>query len=307
MVFALAIVAVAFNAFAAKYLPLFENIILIFDVVGFFAVLIPLWAVAPKVSAHDIFLSFYNGGEWPSVGAACIVGILAPAGAFIGADAAAHLSEEVRDASRTVPRVMLFTVLLNGVLGFISTVTYVACVQNVEREILESTAAFPFITVFATATGSKAGAIGMTVPIIVLAYSMTLNSVAAASRQAWSFARDDGLPFPSWFQKITTINGTPLPLNAMIATLIMPCVLALINLGGAEAFNSINGLISGAIGLTYALSIGCVLWRRLFGAPLPKARWSLGRWGVVLNLAGFLFELFVTVMSFFPLFYHVTA
>ena len=57
-------------------------------------------------------------------------------------------------------------------------------------------------------------------------------------------------------------------------------ILALLNLGGSEVFNSIIGLMNGAVGSTYALSIGCVLWRRLFGEPLPHARWSLGRWGV---------------------------
>lgn len=307
MVIALGVVAVAFNAFAARHLPSFEGAILLFDILGFFAVLIPLWVLAPKVSASVVFTSFLNGGEWSSVGAATIVGVLAPAGAFIGADAACHLSEEVKNASLTVPRVMIFTVLLNGILGFISIVTYVACIQSVEEQILGSTAAFPFMEVFAVATGSNAGAIGMTIPFIVLAYSMTLNSVAAASRQAWAFATDDGLPFSSWFRKISIIGGTPLPLNAMVATLIMTIVLALINLGGAEAFNSINGLISGAIALTYALSIGCVLWRRLFGAPLPPRRWSLGRFGVVINATGVLFELFVTVMSFFPLFSRPTA
>jgi len=72
-------------------------------------------------------------------------------------------------------------------------------------------------------------------------------------------------------------------------------------------FNSIGGVISGAIAATYALSIGCVLWRRLFGEPLPPARWSLGKLGIAVNAVGFLFEVFVMVMSFFPLYSHVTA
>jgi len=161
--------------------------------------------------------------------------------------------------------------------------------------------------VFQTATGSTVGAIGMSVPFVVLAYSMTLNSVAAASRQAWAFGRDGGLPWSPWFHKVHVIYGQPLPLNSMLSTLVMTIVLGLINLGSAEAFNSINGLISGAIALTYALSIGCVLWRRLFGQPLPYARWSLGRYGIAINATGFLFELFVMIMSFFPLFSTVTA
>ena len=84
-------------------------------------------------------------------------------------------------------------------------------------------------------------------------------------------------------------------------------MLALLNLGGSEAFNSILGLVTGAVGLTYALSIGCVLWRRLFGAPLPVARWSLGKFGVAVNAFALCYEILTTVISFFPLFANVTA
>jgi choline transport protein len=166
--------------------------ILIFDIVGFLAVMLPLWAIAPKAKTSDIFGSFLNGGPWPGgVGGAFFVGLLAPAGALIGADSAAHLSEEVKDASLTVPRVMFWTLVINGILGFIGTCTFVASVQSIEDQVINSTASFPFIGIYQAATGSTAGAIGMTVPFIVLQFSMCLNAVAAASRQAWSFARDE--------------------------------------------------------------------------------------------------------------------
>jgi hypothetical protein len=44
---------------------------------------------------------------------------------------------------------------------------------------------------------------------------------------------------------------------------------------------------------TYNISIGCVLYQRVFngGANLPYARWSLGRWGLVINSIGFLYSL----------------
>jgi choline transport protein len=97
-------------------------------------------------------------------------------------------------------------------------------------------------------------------------------------------------------------DSTPVPLNAMLTSLVILVVVALLNFGGSEVFNSIIGLMTGAVGLTYALSIGCVLWRRLYGDPLPPARWSLGRWAVPVNVVALLFELFSTVISFFPLF-----
>lgn len=68
-----------------------EGALLFFDILGLFAVLIPLWVLAPKVSAVDALTTFENGGGWVSIPAACVVGILTPAGAFIGsvADATA--------------------------------------------------------------------------------------------------------------------------------------------------------------------------------------------------------------------------
>lgn len=307
MTIAIAVFAVLFNMFAAKRLPLFEGVILFFHVFGFFAICIPLWILAPKASAGAVFTDFSNFGEWSSVGAACVVGQLAAAGAFIGADSAAHMAEEVRHAALTVPRMMIGTIVLNGILGFAMTVTLVFCIQNVEIQVVDSTAVYPFVGIFATAVGSEAGAIGITIPVIILSISMCLNAVAAASRQAWSFARDDGLPFRAFFCKVTTILGTPLPVNAIVSSLGILVCLSLINLGGTEAFNSIYGLVTGAVGMTYALSIGCVFWRRLFGDALPPARWSLRKYGVYINGFAFFFELFTACISFFPLFAKITA
>lgn len=307
MTMAVGAFAISFNAFAAKHLPLFEGLILIMFLIGFFVIIIPLWVLAPRASVSDVFGKFENWGGWASMGGACIVGQMAASAAFIGVDSAVHMAEEVKNASRVVPRMMMLTVFLNGALGFIMIVTFCFAIQSVEEQIIMSTAPYPFVDVFATATGSTAAAIGMTVPMVLMTLSMCINSTAAASRQAWSFARDDGLPFPAWFTRLIPINSTPLPVNAMVTSLVILIVVALLNFGGSEVFNSIIGLMTGAVGLTYALSIACVLWRRLYGEPLPPARWSLGRWGVPINIIAVLYELFSTIISFFPLFAKVDA
>ena len=94
---AIALFAVAFNTFAARHLPTFEGFVLLFHLIGFFAVMIPLWVLAPKVPASEVFgaSGFANYGGWPSIGAACVIGQLAASSALLGADSAAHMSEEV--------------------------------------------------------------------------------------------------------------------------------------------------------------------------------------------------------------------
>ena len=73
------------------------------------------------------------------------------------------MAEEVKNASIVVPRMMMATVAFNTITGFAAIITYCYCVQDVEKQILNSTAFFPFIDVFATAVGSTGGAVAMTV------------------------------------------------------------------------------------------------------------------------------------------------
>jgi choline transport protein len=54
------------------------------------------------------------------------------------------------------------------------------------------------------------------------------------------------------------------------------------------------------------ISIGCVLLRRLRGQELPLARWSLGRFGLPINMFAFFYSGFVLVFSCFPVAVPVT-
>lgn len=123
---AIACLATFINTYGARRLPILEGIVLVVHIFGFFCVIIPLWVLAPKASATDVFGSFTNFGGWPSIGTACYVGSITATGSFAGSDAAAHLSEECRDASKAVPRMMVGTVLLNGVMGLVFIITYVS-------------------------------------------------------------------------------------------------------------------------------------------------------------------------------------
>jgi choline transport protein len=61
---------------------------------------------------------------------------------------------------------MMVTVFLNGALGFIMIVTFCFVIQSVEEQVIMSTSPYPFVDIFATATGSTAAAIGMTIPMV---------------------------------------------------------------------------------------------------------------------------------------------
>jgi choline transport protein len=302
---AMAGVSTFFNTYGARQLPLLEGLVLLLHVFGFFGILIPLWVLAPKQSAKEVFTTFQDGGEWGSVGTACIIGMISPIYAFIGPDAGTHMSEEIRDASRIVPRSMIATAILNGVLGLVMTITYCFCITDLDK-ILSTPTGYPFIQVFLDATGSKGGTTAMTLILIVLLEAAGVSLLATASRQTFAFARDEGMPFSHVFRRVVRV-GTEIPLNAIILSLSITVVLSLINIGSTVAFNSVVSLLVGALFTSYFISIGCILLKRLRGEPLPPSRWSMGRFAIPMNLIALGYIGFAFVMSFFPPTKSVTA
>ncbi|EKG20960.1 Amino acid/polyamine transporter I [Macrophomina phaseolina MS6] len=303
---AVALVAFFVNTIGAKHLPMMEAVILFMHTFGFFVILIPLWVLAPRTTASKVFGEFSNFGGWSSIGGATIVGMITPVGSFGGYDAAAHMAEEVRDASKVVPRAMIITILLNGLMGFVMIITFCFCITDLET-LLSLPVAFPFVEVFKSATGSVTGATLMSIVIIVLTMCTCMSGLAAASRQVFAFARDEGLPASNTWKKVSVI-GTEIPLNSVLISLTIAVLMSLVNLGSTTAFNSIVGLLNGSAGTAYALSLACLLWRRTRSPePLPPARFSLGKWGLPLNIFSLFYVTMATTVGFFPVMKQVTV
>lgn len=202
---AMALFMAFFNTYGARQLPLLEGLVLCLHIFGFFGILIPLWVLAPKQSATKVFTDFQDGGGWGSIGTACIVGQVAAIYSFVGSDAGTHMSEEIRDASRIVPRSMIATAILNGSLGLVMVITYCFCIPDLES-VLASPTGYPFITVFYNATGSKGATTAMTMVLVVLILAAGVSLLATASRQAFAFARDQGLPWPRVWSKVVKVG-----------------------------------------------------------------------------------------------------
>jgi len=75
------------------------------------------------------------------------------------------------------------------------------------------------------------------------------------------------------------------PRRAVWVSIIFTCIISLINFGPVVGFNAIVSLTIIAITFSYSFCIAALIWRRCFGKPLPKERFSLGRpWGMLINL-----------------------
>jgi amino acid transporter len=297
MVIAVTFVVWALNIWGTKLMPLFQNVMLVIHVFGFLAIIIVLWTLSPRASTKTTFTEFKNAGGWNSMGLALMVGQISAVYACICSDAAAHMSEEIKDAGKTVPRAMLGSYFLNGALGLVFLISYMFMLTDIDAA-LEHVTGYPHIWVFEQAVGPAAVVVLNVIPTILI-FAGTLSFNLSTSRQTWAFARDKGLPFSSWLGHVNA--RWQVPANAVTATCIFTIVLSLINIGSDQAFNAIISLNVVSLMITYMLSIGAVLYRRIRQPELlPKCRWSLGKMGIPINIAGLLYSTHAFFWCFWP-------
>lgn len=86
-----------------------------------------------------------------------------------------------------------------------------------------------------------------------------------------------------------------------MVSLVVTILLSLINIGSSAALLAIVTLTISAMMSSYIITIGCVLLKRIRGEPLPPHRWTLGRFGMAINIGSLCFLCPVFVFAFFPL------
>ena len=108
-----------------------------------------------------------------------------------GYDCCIHMSEETNDASKTIPLVVLWSVVGNAIMLLVVGITFIFCLGGLES-VLNSPTGQPMIQVIYNATQSVAGTSVMAAVVIIVLMSACVGQVATSSRQMWSFARDQG-------------------------------------------------------------------------------------------------------------------
>ncbi|KAL6722352.1 hypothetical protein ACLMJK_001459 [Lecanora helva] len=326
-------VAILINTYTSKILPKLESFILILHIMGFFGILIPLVYMAPeKVSAHDVFTVFENGGGWPTTATSVFVGLLGSVFATYGTDCA--MAEEIRNANVVIPWCILSTTLLNGALGFAMVIAVLFVTVDIDRVLASTTGAlgFPYMQIFYDATGSLSGATAMICIIIVMDICAAIAFLATSSRIVFAFGRDKGLPF--WrtmatvnmpfppFVSYTNARGikvqdkSAIPLYAIFVMAGVACAIGLINIGSATAFNDVISVGVSSLYSSYVICEALLLYHRVKGNvrkanEMAGTEWHAnelvwgpfhvpGIWGILTNAFAVGYGIIVFIFSFFP-------
>ncbi|KAM5466591.1 hypothetical protein MauCBS54593_005848 [Microsporum audouinii] len=304
MLYAVLILSLSVNVSLVKWLPGVEGVILIIHVVGFFAIMIPLVHLAPISSAKFVFTEFINTSGYGSSGLSWLVGQSASAVLFIGYDGACHMAEEVQNARLNVPRAMFFTMFINGAMGFAMYLVILFCIGDIEK-VVHTETKVPFIEIFRNSTQSNTAATVLTSLLITTYIVANFNFMASASRQAWAFARDGGLPFSHIFRKIDRKRS--IPLFSIALTGVLNALLGLINIGSNVAFSAVVSLVVSGYMSSYVIVICVMIHKRLTKQSIEFGPWNLGRYGLPINIIAVIYTTVTVIFAFFPPTVPVTA
>ncbi len=129
---------------------------------------------------------------------------------------------------------------------------------------------------------------------LVAVFSTAIATLATIVRMIYGMARNEQLPGSAFLTRLSGRTTEP------IGTIVVAAVLSLLPLIFIKKIPVIVASITALIIIPYILVLGSVLWRRLRGWPGERARFSLGRWGMPITVAGLVWTVIILLDAAWP-------
>lgn len=305
LMYAYLVFVVVLNIYARKLLVVIEMFGGVIHFAFFIATIITLAVTGPKSSASFVFTeSFFGLSGWSNHAVQWCLGLLSSTAVLTGFDGVIHLSGEVKDAPSKVPQSMVLSVIINAVLAFAFIMVLLFFIGD-PMAALGTATGYPVIEIYLQATGSTAGATVLTYFIIVPLIVSNFSVLASVTRLVWAFARDNRLPFSSFFSAIHPTLRVPIRALGLVVAI---CILiGLITIGNTAAFFAIISLSAISLYISYLFLISFFLLRKLGGRHPLYRPFKLGRLGIPINIFAVCWCIFVIIWLPFPPILPVTA
>ncbi|HEX8025941.1 MAG TPA: amino acid permease [Candidatus Limnocylindrales bacterium] len=286
------IITTLINAYGVRLLSILNNIGVATEILGMgvFALVLLFFANHQSPS-----ILFDTGGSEQATGGSYLpafaLGMFMALFVVYGFDTAGTFGEETVDASRQAPRGVIASVLVSGAVGTVFLLGVILAIPSIPDAMAEGQAGgFPIATTITTVLNTELFAgitFGELYLFVILAsvFVCTLAIQGAATRMMFSMSRDHHLPGGRIWGQVNQTFKTPA--NAAIAVGILAAlpILVIGPLGGFFMSIAATGLIY----LSYLLCNIGVLMARRRGWPHKPAWFSLGRWGMLVNVVAILY------------------
>ncbi|PYI06035.1 amino acid permease [Aspergillus sclerotiicarbonarius CBS 121057] len=306
LVIAVLFIPLLVNIFARRLLAPVEVLSGVIHILSYPAIMVVMIVLGQRHTNEFVWTEFVTDQSgWHNDGVIYSIGLLTAAFTLSSFDGVIHMSEEVNDAPRAVPRSMVWGLVLNVILAFGFAIALLYTMGDFQSA-LDSATGYPIIEIFYAQTGSKAAASAMMLPILLSGCYSSFNVLASVSRLTWAFARDEGFPFSSFFAYVSPRYKIPLRSLFLVTTITV--LIALINIGSSAAFNAVLSLDTLALYISYLVPVLFMLMKRI-RAP-SEIRWgpfALGKLGIPINIFAVLYGTYITIFLPWPETQPVTA
>lgn len=252
---------------------------------------------------RDPGITLHTGGEGGPI-TALLVGSFTAAYVLIGFESASEMSEETVNPRRTAPRTTLSALTTSGVCGGLLLLGGLLAAPSLTDGRLATEGLGYVLT---STLGDGLGRV-LLADVAVAICAATLAIQTSATRMLFSMARDGALPRSARLARVPQRTG--MPGTAAVVAGVGAGLLLLLNLASPQAFVAIGTSCIAMVYLAYAMVTGPMLVRRLRGQWPPPADgtrdelgrplFSLGRWGLPVNVLAVGYGLFMTVNLAWP-------
>lgn len=226
-----------------------------------------------------------------------LASMLMAAYVMYGFDSAAELSEETTDPRRTAPRAIMRCMVVSAVGGGLLIIATLMAAPDITAPEL-STQGIAYV--LTAQLGDVVGRIVLAVVAISI-FSAALAISASATRVMFSMARDGRLPFAKALSAVSPRTHTPILPGIVVGVLSIGVLL--INLGQTSVFATVTSVSVVIVYLAYLFVTVPMLYQRLRRNPAhvpDPAYFTLGRWGLPVNVVAVVFGLFLLVNVGWP-------
>lgn len=208
---------------------------------------------------------------WPrieSVGWLFALGLLLPAYTITGFDASAHIAEETVHATVAVPRGIIRSVAVSALVGWVMLGAIVLAMPDPIAAADQGDKAF--MHTLRNACPHRL-AVGLLAACIVAQFLCGLATVTSASRMAFAFARDGGLPASHWLRRVSPRFRSP------SVAIWVTSMAAILFTAYAKLYTTIAAVCVIFLYVSYVLptAAGFIAYGRSWTTFGP---WTLGRW-----------------------------
>ena len=236
------------------------------------------------------------GHSWGYLGAFLVASLMS-AYVFYGFDTAGALAEETKQPRLHAPRAILRALTAAFIAGGLLMLVGMMAVGNINAKEI-GTLGMPYLIKSTLGTGLGDAF------LVCSAIAITVCCLAvqtAAIRLIFSMARDGRLPWSAAISRVSPRSKTPMV--PALLTGVLTIALLLVNIGNQRVFYILTSVAIILFYIPYLMVTAPMLLRRLRGEwPRPDhgPHFSLGRWGLPVNIFAVLYGAAMTVNLAWP-------